>query len=181
MGDESILQPHNDGGIMAAIDLDAALLARYPFEAILEDEEGSAWAIFFPDALGCMTRAETWEEIGPAAREALHSWLEGSAESGVAPPAPSYLEPRETTANSLADRQTRPVTIDPNAQELFSVRDVADYAGITPGRVRQIAGERNIGRVVGAVRLFRREDLAAFTNRRPAGRPRKSDSAAAAD
>jgi predicted RNase H-like HicB family nuclease len=166
---------------MATIDLDAALLARYPFEAILEDEEGSAWAIFFPDAPGCMTRAETWEEIGPAALEALHSWLNGSDASGMYLPAPSYLEPRPHTANAREDRRRDYVSIDLDKQTLFTVRDVADYAGITPGRVRQIAGERNIGTIVGGVRLFRREDLQAFTNRRPAGRPRKVDAATAAD
>jgi predicted RNase H-like HicB family nuclease len=57
---------------MATIELDAVLLARYLLEAILEGEEDGAWAILFPDAPGCMIRAETWEEISPAAREALH-------------------------------------------------------------------------------------------------------------
>jgi predicted RNase H-like HicB family nuclease len=166
---------------MATIDLDTALLARYPFEAILEDEEGSAWAIFFPDAPGCMTRAETWEEIGPAAREALRSWLNGSDASGMYLPAPSYLEPRPDTANAREDRRREFEPIDPNKQTLFTVRDVAEYAGITPGRVRQIAGERNIGVIVGGGRLFRREDLQAFINRRPAGRPRKAGAVAAAD
>jgi predicted RNase H-like HicB family nuclease len=158
---------------MASIELDAALLARYPFEAILEDEEGSAWAIFFPDAPGCMTRAESWEEIGPAAREALHDWLEGCVESGVAPPAPTQLEPRPITANAREDRRLGPVTIDPDKQTLFTVRDIADYAGITPGRVRQIAAEQNVGKLIAGVRIFRRGDLAAFTKRRRAGRPRK--------
>jgi predicted RNase H-like HicB family nuclease len=164
---------------MATIKLDAALLARYPFEALLEDEEGGAWAIHFPDAPGCMTRAESWEEIGPAAREALHDWLEGCVESDVALPAPTYLDPRPKTANAREERALSPVVIDPDKQTLFTVRDIADYAGITPGRVRQIAGEQNVGKLVGGVRLFRRKDLCAFTDRRPPGRPRKETKALA--
>jgi predicted RNase H-like HicB family nuclease len=158
---------------MATIELDAALMARYPFEAILEDEEGGAWAIFFPDAPGCMTNAKTWEEIGPAAREALHWWLESSDESGMYLPAPSYLEPRPDTANAREDRRREYVKLDPDRQKLFTVRDVSEYYEITPGRVRQIAGEQNIGKVIGGVRLFRRKDFDAFACRGKPGRPRK--------
>jgi predicted RNase H-like HicB family nuclease len=158
---------------MATIELDAALLARYPFEAVLEDEEGGAWAIFFPDAPGCMTRAETWEEIGPAAREALHWWLQASDESGLHLPAPSYYDARESTANGRQDLRREYVKIDPDEQKLFTVRDVSEYYGITPGRVRQIAGEQNIGKLIGNVRIFRRKDFDAFACRRKPGRQRK--------
>jgi predicted RNase H-like HicB family nuclease len=160
--------------MMATIELDAALLARYPFEAGLEDEEGSAWAIFFPDAPGCMTRAETWEEIGPAAREALHWWLQSSDESFMYLPAPTYYDAREPTANGREDR-VRPDAprLDPDRQTLFTVRDIAHYYGITPGRVRQIAGEQNIGKLIGNVRVFRRKDFDAFACRDKPGRPRK--------
>lgn len=145
-------------------------LARYPFQAVLEDEDGGAWAIFFPDAPGCMTRAETWADIGPAAESAIRSWLDGMTH----PPAPTYDLPHILSAagQAVLDRHPAP---DPATQTIFTVRDVAAYAGISRSRVQQIATEQGIGEVAGTTRIFGRADLAAFVDRRPAGRPRKGE------
>ena len=159
---------------MATIELDAALLARYPFEAVLEDEDGTAWAIHFPDAPGCMGRVERWEDIGTVARDLLHDWLRGTDESFVYLPAPTYYDARETT-ESGREQLVKPDAprLDPDKQTLFTVRDIARYYGITPGRVRQIAIEQNIGKMVAGARLFWRKDFEAFACRSRPGRPRK--------
>jgi hypothetical protein len=164
---------------MKGLALEAALRAQYPFHALAEPSGG--WTILFPDAPGAGAFAETWEEIGPKALEGITIWLTVSAERGQTLPPPTTVGDfrYSATGQALIDAE-RPL-IDPAKQELFSVRDVAAYAGISTGRVRQIAGEKHVGTLIGGALIFHREDLRAFTHRRPAGRPRKVDTATAAD
>lgn len=55
----------------------------YPF--IVSPDEGS-YFIAFPDCEGCMTQAETLDEIVPMAEDALTLWLETRAELGIPEP-----------------------------------------------------------------------------------------------
>lgn len=54
-------------------------------------------------------------------------------------------------------------------EKLFTVNDVARLLEITPGRVRQICREREIGEVIGTTRLLTAEDIKAVEER-PDGR-----------
>jgi predicted RNase H-like HicB family nuclease len=51
------------------------------------DEEG--WVIFFPDLPGCMTQADTWDEVAINARDAFDSWMDVTEEHGMPIPTPS--------------------------------------------------------------------------------------------
>ena len=56
--------------------------------------------------------------------------------------------------------------------DLLDVKQAAEVLGVTPARVRQLAGEGRIGQKVGARWVFTRENLEAFAKLdRPAGRP----------
>ena len=67
------------------------LLAReYPFN-VLADPDGG-YVVVFPDLPGCMTQAETLEEIPVMADEARRLWLEVAYEDGAKIPAPTYIE-----------------------------------------------------------------------------------------
>lgn len=83
MDDEDERRPRND--------LEWYLARDYPF-TVLADPEGG-FVIVFPDLPGCMTQAETWEEIGPLADEARRLWLETAYEHNAQPlPLPSFPE-----------------------------------------------------------------------------------------
>lgn len=63
---------------------DAAL--GYPFR--VTPDEG-VFFIEFPDLPGCMTQAETAEDIGPMALDAARAWLATARELGRPIPVPS--------------------------------------------------------------------------------------------
>lgn len=54
-------------------------------------------------------------------------------------------------------------------EKLFTVNDVARLLEVTPGRVRQICREREIGEVIGTTRLLTAEDIKTI-EQRPDGR-----------
>ena len=59
---------------------------HYPFIA---NSYEAGWAITFPDLPGATGDAETWNEIGPAAHEALIVFIETQLALGKAVPNPS--------------------------------------------------------------------------------------------
>jgi hypothetical protein len=71
--------------------------------------------------------------------------------------------------------------INPDTQELFSVQDVAALAGVSTGRVRQIARAKHLGKLIGGALIFTRDDLPVFIHRRSSGRPPRVSSTAVAD
>jgi antitoxin HicB len=68
--------------------LDEVLDRQYPFN-VLADPDGG-FVIVFPDLPGCVTQAETVDEVPEMAEEARRLWLETAYEDGDDIPLPSY-------------------------------------------------------------------------------------------
>jgi antitoxin HicB len=68
--------------------LEHYLALAYPYR-VLADPDGGYVAVF-PDLPGCMTQAETLEEIGPMAVDARRGWIETAYEAGQDIPLPSH-------------------------------------------------------------------------------------------
>ncbi len=68
--------------------LEYYLNLSYPFHAIADEEGG--WAIVFPDLPGCLTQADTMEELAYMAEDARRLWIEATYEGGDPIPLPSY-------------------------------------------------------------------------------------------
>ncbi|MDI3339268.1 MAG: type II toxin-antitoxin system HicB family antitoxin [Sphaerobacter sp.] len=70
--------------------LEEYLSLQYPFNVIADPDGG--YVIVFPDLPGCMTQAETLDEIPAMAEEARRLWIEVAYEDGLDIPLPSYPE-----------------------------------------------------------------------------------------
>lgn len=60
---------------------------HYPFRVLAG--EGGDYVVTFPDLPGCVTQADTIEEIGPMAEDARRLWIETEYEAGEEIPLPS--------------------------------------------------------------------------------------------
>ncbi len=69
--------------------LEAYLARDYPFQVVAEAEGG--FTILFPDLPGCMTQAETLDEVAPMAVDARNLWIETAHDHGIDIPPPSLL------------------------------------------------------------------------------------------
>jgi predicted RNase H-like HicB family nuclease len=58
----------------------------------MHKDSGSAFGASFPDLSGCISIAETLEELGPMIEAALGFHIEGMIEDGDAVPEPSTLD-----------------------------------------------------------------------------------------
>ena len=67
--------------------LDYYLGREYPFQVIASEDGG--YVIRFPDLPGCITQAETPEEIGPMAEDARRVWIESAYADGEPIPEPT--------------------------------------------------------------------------------------------
>lgn len=72
------------------MDLGYYLGLQYPFNAIADPDGG--YVIVFPDLPGCLTEAETVDEIAEMAEDARRLWIETEYELGRDIPLPSYPE-----------------------------------------------------------------------------------------
>lgn len=70
--------------------LDDYLKLQYRFDVIADLDGG--WVIVFPDLPGCVTQADTVDEIIPMAEEGRHLWIESMYERGLDIPLPTYPE-----------------------------------------------------------------------------------------
>jgi len=70
--------------------LDELLAREYPFQAIASRDGG--YVIVYPDLPGCITQADTLDEIPEMADEARRLWIEAEYEDGHDIPLPSYPE-----------------------------------------------------------------------------------------
>ncbi len=61
------------------------------YVAIVEEEEGKAVGVWFPDLPGCVSAGDTLEEAIQNAAEALELWAEAMIESGQKIPPPRSL------------------------------------------------------------------------------------------
>ncbi|MBN1963847.1 MAG: type II toxin-antitoxin system HicB family antitoxin [Anaerolineae bacterium] len=68
--------------------LDYYLSLPYTIEVIPDD---GAWFVQIKELPGCMTEADTWEEIPVAIAEAKHLWLELALERGRPIPEPQGI------------------------------------------------------------------------------------------
>jgi len=67
--------------------------------AIVEEEEGKATGVWFPDLPGCVSAGDTLDEAMQNAAEALELWAQAMIESGQTIPPPRSL------ADLNADRE----------------------------------------------------------------------------
>jgi antitoxin HicB len=70
--------------------LEDYLAMQYPFQVIADPDGG--YVILFPDLPGCMTQAETVDEVPAAAEGARRSWISAVYQDGEEVPLPSYPE-----------------------------------------------------------------------------------------
>lgn len=136
-------------------------LPKYPFTVTLE--AGGTFHIVFPDLPGCMSGAESWDEIVPNAQEALVLWLKTAEEIGKVPAAP--------TIGTDTDYPWR-YPLNYSATPTYSTSEVAARLGVSARRVQAIARDRHIGRRVGRTLFFSPTDVECMKVRKP-GRPRQ--------
>ena len=70
--------------------LDEYMALQYPFQVIADPDGG--YVIMFPDLPGCMTQAETMDEIPVMAEDARRAWVSVAYADGDDIPLPSYPE-----------------------------------------------------------------------------------------
>lgn len=70
--------------------LDEYLAREYPFQVIASRDGG--YVVVYPDLPGCITQADTVDEIPELAEEARRLWIETEYEEGRDIPPPSYPE-----------------------------------------------------------------------------------------
>src|SRR5712692_4020784 len=66
------------------------LALQYPFNVVADPDGG--YVILFPDLPGCMTQAETVDEVPVMAEEARRFWMKTTFDDGQEIPLPSYPE-----------------------------------------------------------------------------------------
>ena len=142
----------------------AELQARQYSFRVEADLESGGWVIWFPDLPGCMSQAETWEEIGPMAREAFEAWTESVHARGLAIPAP-----RDTSEAVRTWGADRPGPATASTPTLMAA-EAAARLGVSVRRVSALAESRGTGTMFGRYRLFSEDDIAAMQPRK-AGRP----------
>ncbi len=146
----------SDLPVTQPIPLEDVLNRQYPFVASPDPDGG--FGILFPDLPGCMSFAETWEDIGRQAREASALWLEGEWYDNHPIPDPTYeWEPFEHDHSVPISRLDG--LPEPAHERIFTAEDVAEALGITRGRVHQIARELGVGTKVNNARLFTASEL----------------------
>jgi len=74
-------------------------MARRVYVGIVEGDRKTGYSMFFPDVLGCVTAADTLDELAARAKEALEFHFEGLFEDGVAPPPASALDDIQVDAD----------------------------------------------------------------------------------
>jgi antitoxin HicB len=70
--------------------LDYYMALPYTIE-ITPDREDGGWFVEIKELEGCMTQADTWDEILPMIEEAKQLWLEVSLEHGDPIPEPEKV------------------------------------------------------------------------------------------
>jgi predicted HicB family RNase H-like nuclease len=70
--------------------LDDYLKLEYTFNVIADPDGG--YVIVYPDLPGCLSVADSMDEVGPMAEDARRGWLTVAYEHGMEIPLPSYPE-----------------------------------------------------------------------------------------
>lgn len=149
------------------VTLEEILKRNYSFR-VDADLDAGGWVIRFPDLPGCITQADTFEEVGEMAGDAFRAWITVEYERGHEIPMPSDTD--ELGFHDWPHGGT--VVLRSDDTPSLTSREVADRLGVSPRRVTALAKSRTVGRQVGRDWLFSENDIAALQDRRP-GRPRK--------
>lgn len=142
---------------MAAPTVEEVLARNYTFVAQADLEDGG-WIIVFPDLPGVMTQADTWDEVGEMAQDALRAWVTVQLEDDRPVPAP-------------AEHPLPAWDWDQVGVSLLTTKEVASKLNVTPRRVLAIARDRGIGRKIGNSVMFHPDEIEALRPG-PVGRPR---------
>lgn len=70
--------------------LEAYLAMEYPLQVIADPDGG--YVVVYPDLPGCMTQADTLDEMIAMAEDARRAWITVAYEDGMEIPLPSYPE-----------------------------------------------------------------------------------------
>jgi predicted RNase H-like HicB family nuclease len=73
------------------------------YVAIVEEEEGKAIGVWFPDLLGCVSAGDTLDEAMLNAADALELWAGAMIESGQKIPPPRSLNDLKADAEVAQD------------------------------------------------------------------------------
>lgn len=137
--------------------MDATRREAYPF---VVQPEGDQWFIFFPDLPGVMTQAESWEEIGTMAEDALSIWLDHQREYDRPIPEPRFEMDPNWDYSTVGD-------------DMITTAGMAERLGVSQRRVLQIAERRGLGNRYGRSVLFRPDEV-DLMKPGPVGRPKVS-------
>jgi predicted RNase H-like HicB family nuclease len=85
---KTLLGPIGKGGDCLEKKIEYLMSLPYPV-VILPEEEGGYTGIV-PDLPGCMTCAETWEELGEQLKDAKREWFKAVLEEGKEVPQPRW-------------------------------------------------------------------------------------------
>lgn len=151
--------------------LEEILARNYSFR-VDADLDAGGWVIRFPDLPGCITQADTFEEVGAMAQDAFEGWVTVSYEHGQAIALPSDTD---EAGFKEWDWTSKPHNMSNDIPSLTS-REVAKRLDVTPRRVTALARQRGVGVLKGRDWLFSEDDVVALKPRSP-GRPRKQPAA----
>jgi predicted RNase H-like HicB family nuclease len=146
----------------------AEIQARHYSFRVEADLEAGGWVIWFPDLPGCMSQVDTWQEIGPMAREAFEAWTESVHERGLAVPAPSDTS---QTVQTWGAGTPGPATA---SIPSLTAAEAAARLGVSVRRVSALADSRGTGTMFGRYRLFSEDDITAMQPRKVGRPPRQA-------
>ena len=87
--------------------------------------DGDQWFIFYPDLPGVMTQADSWDEIGVMAQDALEEWIESQTEERRPIPEPRFEMDPDWDYSTVGD-------------DWLTTDDVATELGVSQRRVLQL-------------------------------------------
>ena len=134
------------------------VLARNYTVIAKADLEDGGWVVFYPDLPGVMTQADSYQEIGEMAQDALRAWVEAQIEDGKPIPEPREFQELEWDWSTVG-------------VQLKTTQEVAEQLGVTPRRVLALAADRKVGRRFGRAVMFSGDEIEQLRPK-PVGRPR---------
>ena len=99
--------------------LDDYLALEYPFHVIADPDGG--YVVIFPDLPGCLTQADSYEEIVEMAQDVRTLWIETAYDQGLDIPLPSYPEEYSGKFNVRLPRSLHRMLAESAAQEGVSL------------------------------------------------------------
>ncbi|MGA2638672.1 type II toxin-antitoxin system HicB family antitoxin [Methylocella sp.] len=90
------------------------------YVAIVEEEQGRALGVWFPDLPGCVSAGDTLDEAMLNAQEALELWAEAMLENGQNIPSPRSLTELKGDAEIARDLERYMVALIPFPDSLRS-------------------------------------------------------------